>query len=301
LRTGNILDQQSPHISWGGIENGPWSVAFDKAYIKGDYGKWWWSAGKNDFPFYSVSDELYWDQDVTPEGLTLGGILKANDQWTFKPTGGFFVIRNANAGFLEHNSTLAALQAAATGTFSRLDLNLAAGYFMLSNLPNLPDGTQNDTLDYGHFIVNAKIALKSKLPLAVGGDVIINTQSYDDDSLIVATGLQDQTFGFVVFAEVGSLKAKGNWLAAIYYAHIEKYAAVDYLAQDDFVRWGFPNNATGTRSSNLQGPEFRLAYAFGPKFNVVGRLYLVQGVQPATPASTTEKANRFRIDLNIGI
>lgn len=52
LRAGNIADQQSPHTSWGSSgEDAPWSVGFDKAYIKGDYGKFWYSLGKNDFPF----------------------------------------------------------------------------------------------------------------------------------------------------------------------------------------------------------------------------------------------------------
>jgi hypothetical protein len=300
IRAGNISDQQSPHVTWGGSEDAPWSMGFDKAYIKGDYGTWWWWAGKNDFPFYSVADEMFWDQDVTPEGLAVGGNLKATDQWALKPTGGFFILRNASAGFLENEATLAAAQLAATGTMSKIDINVAAGYFAFSNMPNLPDGTQNDTLDYGHFVVDAKVTIKSKIPVAIGGDMMLNTEDYRDDSLIVATGLEEDKMGFVVFAEVGSLKAKGNWLAAVYYAHIEKYAAVDYLAQDDWVRWGFPNNATGTRSSNLQGPEFRLGYAFGPKFNILGRLYLVNGISPATPTSEKEAANRFRIDLNIG-
>jgi hypothetical protein len=227
VRAGNINDQQSPHITWGGSEDAPWSLGFDKAYIKGDYGKWWWSVGKNDFPFYPVVDEMFWDQDVTPEGLALGGNLKANDQWALKPTGGFFILRNASAGFLENESTLAAAQLAATGIMSKIDVNVAAGYFAFSNMPNLPDGTQNDTLDYGHFVVDAKVSIKSKIPVAFGGDVMLNTEDYSDDSLIVATGLEDDKLGFVLFAEVGSLKAKGNWVAAIYYAHIENYAAVD--------------------------------------------------------------------------
>jgi len=34
-----------------------------------------------------------------------------------------------------------------------------------------------------------------------------------------------------------------------YYAHIEKYAVIDYLAQDDWVRW---ENSNMTRSSNFK-------------------------------------------------
>ncbi len=300
FRAGNLADQQSPHISWGSSgEDAPWSVGIDKAYIKGDYGKFWYSLGKNDFPFYAVADELFWDNDVTPEGVALGGVLKANDQWSFKPTAGYFLIKNASAGFLKDDATLGAIQLAATGAMSKIDLNVAAGYFAFSNMPNYPDGTQTDTLDYGVFVVDLKVGLKTKIPIAFGGDLMLNTTDYSASTRI-DTAFKDQKTGFDVFVELGSLKDKGNWMVAIYYAHIEKYAVVDYLAQDDYLRWGFPNNATGTRSSNFSAPEFRLGYAFGPKFNVLGRFYLAKGIAKASTAKVLEEANRFRIDFNIG-
>jgi hypothetical protein len=301
MRAGNVKDQQSPHTTWGSSgEDAPFSMGIDKAYVKGDYGKWWWSAGKNDFPFYSVADEMFWDADVTPEGFALGGNLKANDHWSFKPTGGYFILENGSAGFLKNDATMGAVQLLATGALSKMDLNVAAGYFAFNNIYNYPDATQTDTLDYGNFVVDLKIGLKTKIPIAFGGDVMINTTDYSADSLIVKSGLQDDKTGFVIFAELGSLKDKGNWLVGLYYSHIEKYAVVDYLAQDDWVRWGFSNGASGTRSSNLGGEEIRLGYAFGPKFNILGRMYLVKGISASSPTSTIEEANRFRIDFNIG-
>lgn len=300
IRAGNMNDQQSPHQSWGGSgEDAPWTIGFDKAYLRGDYSKFWYWIGKNDFPFMPVADELYWDNDVTPEGVALGGVLKAAEHWTLKPTGGYFIIRNANAGFLKNDATMAGIQLAATGGLRTMVVDVAAGYFSYNNMPNIPDGGQTDTLEYGHFVGTLKIGLKTKIPIAFGGDIMLNTEDYSANTRI-DTNFRDETMGYDVFVEVGSLKDKGNWMIAIYYAHIEKYAVVDYLAQDDYVRWGFPSPATGTRSSNFAAPEFRLAYAFGPKFNIVGRMYLAKGIEKASTAKVLEEANRFRVDLNLG-
>ncbi len=98
---------------------------------------------------------------------------------------------------------------------------------------------------------------------------------------------------------MGSIREKNQWLIAYIYAHIEKYAVVDYFAQDDWHRWGF-SGATGTRSSNFVGHEIRLAYAIGHKFNIMLRTYFVEGIAKATPASQIEQANRIRLDINIG-
>lgn len=300
IRAGNMNDQQSPHQTWGSSgEDAPWTIGFDKAYMRGDYSKFWFWIGKNDFPFMPVADELYWDNDVTPEGFALGGILKAAEHWTLKPAAGFFIIKSANAGFLKNEATMTGIQLAASGALQKFNVDLAAGYFAYNNMPNYPDGAQTDTLDYGHFVGDLKIGLKTKIPIAFGGDVMLNTADYSTHTRI-DTNFRDQKTGYDIFVEVGSLKDKGNWMAAIYYAHIEKYAVVDYLAQDDYVRWGFPSPATGTRSSNFASPEFRLAYAFGPKFNIMGRMYLAKGIEKASTAKVLEVANRFRLDLNLG-
>ena len=94
------------------------------------------------------------------------------------------------------------------------------------------------------------------------------------------------------------LKDKKNYMLGVYYAHIEKYSVVDYFAQDDWLRWGY-SSASGTRSSNFDGVELRAGYAFGPKFNLLARTYLCNGIVANTPQSDIETADRFRLDLNI--
>ena len=89
--------------------------------------------------------------------------------------------------------------------------------------------------------------------------------------------------------KLGSLKERGDWLAAYYYARIETFAVNSSFAQDDWVRWG---SATETRASNLKGHELRFAYAFEKNINLVARLYLVEAI------TTAEDGNRFRVDLN---
>ncbi len=118
---------------------------------------------------------------------------------------------------------------------------------------------------------------------------------------IAEAQLDQETTGFVASISYGSLKDKNDIQVGYSYAHIPKYSVVDYFAQDDWVSWSFPDSTPGTRSSNFRGHEFKASYAFGPNFNVVTRLYLVDGIKKNMPtAASVESANRFRVDLNIG-
>jgi hypothetical protein len=114
-------------------------------------------------------------------------------------------------------------------------------------------------------------------------------------------GMDNERTGFVTSLSYGSAENKGDWQIGYRYAQIQKYSVVDYFAQDDWVSWSFPDNTPGTRSSNFMGHEFQATYAFGPGFNLVTRLYLVQGIKKNDPADISrESADRVRIDLNIG-
>lgn len=46
----------------------------------------------------------------------------------------------------------------------------------------------------------------------------------------------DEKTGYVLGLNLGGLKQKKDWLVGYYYAHIEKFAVVARLAQDDWLR-----------------------------------------------------------------
>jgi len=296
LRAGSATDQQSPHVTFGAPgEFAPIGLAFDKAYIKFNYKGLWASTGKNTYPFY-YHNELFWDEDVTPEGIAAGYDWKIGETTHIKPTAGFFFISSTGKP-LDTDVTLKAAQLHVNVAKNKSELNVATGIFSINDLPNLPDGTGTFKIDYTMFVSALKYTYKAKLPISVTADVMLNLEDYTD-STIVANNHQDQTTGYVVGAELGQLKDKKDFMLGVYYAHIEKYSVVDYFAQDDWLRWGY-SGASGTRSSNFEGMELRAGYAFGPKFNLLARTYLCNGIVANTPQSEIETANRFRLDLNI--
>lgn len=296
LRAGNAADQQSPHVSFGTPgESAPIGLAFDKAYIKVNYKGLWATTGKNTYPFY-YHNELFWDEDVTPEGIATGYDWKIGNTTHVKPTVGFFFISSTGKPF-DTDVTLKAAQLHVNVAKNKSEINIASGIFSINDLPNLPDGTGTFKIDYKMVVSNLKYTYKSKIPIAITADIMLNLENYTD-STIIANQHQDQTTGYVVGAELGQLKDKKNYMLGVYYAHIEKYSVVDYFAQDDWLRWGY-SSASGTRSSNFEGVELRAGYAFGPKFNLLARTYLCNGIVANTPQSDIETANRFRLDLNI--
>ena len=134
-----------------------------------------------------------------------------------------------------------------------------------------------------------------------GVDFVYNLEDCTKTPWITEAQLEEEKTGYVFSFSLGSLEDKGKVQFGYSYAHIEKYAVVDYFAQDDWVSWSFPDNTPGTRSSNFKGHEFQAAYAFGPGFNVVTRLYLVDGIKKNMPTDASiESADRFRVDFNIG-
>jgi hypothetical protein len=149
-------------------------------------------------------------------------------------------------------------------------------------------------MDYGIWVVGIKAAFKgTPKPWSLGVDFMRNTKEYP--SALFNAG---QKTGYVFGANLGRLKEKKDWLIGYYYAHIEKFAVVARPAQDDWLRWG---STTDTRSSNFEGHEFRLAYAFGPSWNVMLRVYLVEGIElESATAVSREDGKRARLDFNIG-
>jgi len=296
IRSGDPRDQQSPHSTLGREFESP-GISIDKAFLKGNHKDFWWWGGKNDFPFWK-QNELFWDDDVNPEGLAVGSNIKLSERINLKPTASYFIVYSLGQKF-NTDASLSALQLAFDFSLEKMGITIASGYYRFNDLPRQSDGEGIGTLNYQFINSGVKVALKTKFPVAIGADLMLNLENYSGDSLIVASGLESEKTGFVASLSLGKLQKKGDILFAYYYSYIQKYSVVDYFAQDDWVRWSY-SNSTGTRSSNFQGHEFRLAYAFGSGFNVVTRMYLVDAIAKNHPEDVAkETGKRFRIDFNI--
>lgn len=293
VRSGAALDQQSPHQTFGDeFETKGFNI--DKAFIQGAWGPGSVWAGKNGFPFWT-QNELFWDEDVNPEGIgATCAIPLGKTPLKLKPALGYFVLEGSgSSNRWKDKAGMAAGQLALDAALAPADLTFAAGLYAFKDNTSTVDTTLAD-LSYNLWVLGAKATLKGlPKPLSLGLDWMRNAKTY---SATLFNG--DQKTGYVVSLNLGRLKEKRDWLLGYYYAHIEKYAVVARFAQDDWLRWG---SATDTRSSNFKGHEFRLAYAIGPSWNIVSRLYLVDALRPEGATSAArEDGKRFRLDLNIG-
>jgi len=305
IRSGDQRDQQSPHNTFGSeMETGSFSI--DKAFIQGQHELLWWNLGKNSFPFWK-QNELFWDDDVTPEGVSLGSKIKTGE-FTLKPTFGAYIV-NHKQKYFGNDSKLIAAQIALDGKVSDVKLEFATGIYIFDKLADKNDGAGENTLDYNIFNTGIKLGLDIGMPLSFGFDFMINLVDYGNEKYknIVKDYLKDEKTGFVASVKLGSLKKQGDWTLAYYFTQIQKYSVVDYFAQDDWIRWNYSDaegeGLTGARSSNFGGSEIRLGYAFGSGFNCVLRTYLVEALVKKGGSSdkALETGNRIRLDFNIKI
>ena len=155
---------------------------------------------------------------------------------------------------------------------------------MILNIPLLHFGAEAQVDKGGRFLI--------------GGDIYHNTANLNlNDS--IPDQLTDQRTGYVINAKYGTLSKKGDWTFQLYYAHLQKFSVVDYFAQNDWARWDFSSiGASGSRLSNFMGIEYRIGYAFGPKFDLIFRGYYVKQLE--REGRLKEDGSRVRLDLNIG-
>ena len=291
LRSGSAESAQSPHSTMGdGFV--PKTLNIDKAYIKGNYGNGFYWFGKNSFHFWK-QNELFWDDDVIPEGFALSHTFKINENSGFTANGGYFVLDGSGGSFTFGNhAKMMGAQAALKTSFGDIPFQAATGLFIFKENSSTDDAALAD-LDYNIIVVGANFALKNfPMPVKVGFDFMTNTEDYKGKVFN-----DDQTTGYVGSIKIGGLKEAGNWYFAYYFAHIEEYAVVARFAQDDWLRWG---TVTVARSSNFQGHEIRIARAMSGKNNLVLRIYLVDGLKlRSTSATQKETGTRVRLDWNI--
>lgn len=295
LRSGSDDSHQSPHITvvdFNGNDTGDADFNPDKWYLKATTEHIWGWVGRNSLQIWK-QNELFWDDDVTPAGVA-GGLNYDLGGGKIALNSGYFVLP---VGMQEFSGNLGIGQIVFSTSFGSTGFTIAGGVFQFDADAGDPDAVVllngNGARDYT--IWTGSLEAKFKLgngarPLALGLDIMHNGESYsatDPDPFTAAN--RNERDGYVISARYGQLKEARDWLAAYYYARIETFAVNSSFAQDDWVRWG---SATESRGSNMKGHEFRFAYAFSGKVNLVARLYVVEAI------TTVEDGVRARLDFN---
>jgi hypothetical protein len=286
IRSGNPKNQQSPHVTIGKEFHSD-EFSIDLAYLKIISNNGYWaSLGKQNMSLWRQNGFL-WNNDVNPEGISIGKSYTLSENSSLAPVFGYFIAGNSGGKFIEDSSVIIG-QLKLDSKIINTNIVLASGIIRGLKLPNTPDGTGTYFQDYSIWSSNFQIKLNCFL---IGVDYFKNLENYNSNNNINAV-FKNQKTGYI-----GSVKYSFNkFQFGYYYAHIEKYAVVDYFAQDDWLRWG---NLNMTRSSNFKGHELSVKYNLNSKFNMVFRAFLVEGIR--TTGVSLETGTRVRLDLNIKI
>ncbi|MFK7771676.1 MAG: putative porin [Saprospiraceae bacterium] len=299
IRSGNINDQQGPHVTIGGNQGefGLTSIGLEKLFYqyKNKYFTGW--VGKNSIPLVKLN-EVFWNDNVFPEGI---GVkykpqLKSNKLLNeISLNAGHFIIKSKNKDFSD-DSYLQIIQLS-TKLFKER-LKIFPGFYQFKKIGNYPDGKQSFEIDYSIFHLGSQVIVDKKGKLKLEFEVYNNFQDYSRNDSI-PDNLKNETLGIVLSAEYGAMKNKGDWLFYLSYANMQKYSIVDYFAQNDWSRWDYSSvQASGSRISNFQGVEIKIGYAIKKNFNLNLRTYIVE--QLVKVGDFKENRNRMRLDLNIG-
>jgi hypothetical protein len=133
--------------------------------------------------------------------------------------------------------------------------------------------------------------------ISFGLDLYQNVEDLQKN-ISVPEELRDQKKGVITNLSWGKLKEKNDFTLQVYYTYLERYAAVDFLAQNDWARWDYSSQGSPDgRLTNFKGVELLAGYMINKNFRLKMRYFVVDQLVPY--GITKENGNRIRLDLDI--
>ncbi len=298
IRTGFPIKQQDPQLTLGDgfKEFNTLPIGFEKIFIDFKFHGFHFWLGKNTFPF-AKQNELFWSDNVYPEGIFLSKIfvVKSNLLNSVKIGGGHFIVATNGTTF-NNDGYFQGFQIYTKHFEDRLEFYPAIYYF--NKMPNIPDGNETYNFDYSIFHVGTKITMSKDPLIKIGFDYYYNFEDLMKVDSIPAA-FKDENRGITTAISVGKLETKGDWLFRVTYNNLQRYAAVDFLAQNDWARWDYSSvGSPDGRLTNFKGLELMAGYAFDKKLTVNMRYFVVEQFVPF--GISKETGSRVRLDVDIG-
>ena len=297
IRTGDPKKQQDPQLTLGDnfAEFNTLPIGFEllhASYQTPSFEAW---VGKNTFPFIK-QNELFWSDNVFPEGISARFSPHFQDAFVdgLDLCVGHFILRSGQQTF-SSDSYFQGIQLAAH--LMDQSLNIYASHYFFNEVPDIPDGNETFLLDYSILNFGSIVRITQSPLIRFGFDYYLNTEDLSKIESI-SVPFQDEKSGIVGQLSVGELVEKGNWKAQLIYAYLERFAAVDFLTQNDWARWSYSDQGSPDgRLTNLKGFEIMLGYALNGNADLQFRAYSVE--QLVALGSFKETGDRVRLDLNI--
>ncbi len=296
FRTGYAEKQQDPHLTIGDgyheLESVP--IGFDKLFFK--IQKKWFTGwlGRNTFPF-EKSNELYWSDNVSLDGVYLSAKVETSPTWIDGITysGGLFTMLNSYDTFTD-DSFIGIIQIKTEHLNKRL--KVFPSFYHFNRMPNIPDGNETFRFDYSIIQLGAEALAFEHPRITLGLDLYQNLQNYDKNESI-QDGFKDQKTGFVASVVWGTLAEKGDFALGGYFTYLERYSAVDFIAQNDWVRWDYSGQGSRDgRLTNFKGLELMTGYRISKMLQLKIRYFMVEQLIPY--GSAIENGNRIRLDID---
>lgn len=298
IRTGFGEKQQDPHLTLGDGFNefGSVPIGFEKLFFKAQYNKFMGWVGKNTFPF-EKQNELFWSDNVYPDGVFISGKFPFESSIieSLQLNTGHFILASSGSTF-DQDQYFQGIQVVTSHFNDRLKVFPSFYYF--HKMPNIPDGNETFYLDYSIFHIGTKMLVFEKPVIQMGLDYYHNFEDLEENNFI-SQQFKNQTNGVVASIGIGKLKKKGDWFFLTSFSYLERYAIVDFFAQNDWVRWDYSSQGSPDgRLSNFKGIELSAGYLIGNNFRLKARYFMVGQLIPYGVAKET--GNRIRLDLDIG-
>lgn len=297
LRTGDPVKQQDPQLTLGDgfREFATLPVGLDKAYFSASWPAFTFWVGKNTFPF-KKSNELFWSDNVNPDGLFVKKSFAFNaGQLNKLDLGAGHFILNTSGRSLDSDSYMQGFQVATSWFDQRFDL--FPSMYLFRNMADIPDGNGTYTYDLSIFHIGGSVELAQQPRVRLETDYYRNFEDYGDNGSIPAD-LRDQKSGVVLGITYGALSQPQDWTFRFAFAYLEQFAAVDYFAQNDWVRWDYSGaGSPDGRLTNFRGIELVGGYMPAERMHLKMKYYLVEQIVPY--GIFTETGSRLRLDLDV--
>ena len=299
IRTGDPRKQQDPQLTLGKAfkEFGTLPIGFEKAFFQYSKNKFRIWVGKNSYPF-AKNNELFWSDNVFPEGILVEKKIPLRSKIldNVNLAVGHFIL-SSNDNLFAKDAYFRAFQFSLSSLKNRFKFFPSIYFFR--NIPNIPDGGHSYLIDYTIVHIGTKFIPIRNGKFIMELDFYRNTENLLEDRNI-RTDLMDQKMGFTFGLQYGKIESKNDWLIKLTYANLEKYAILDYMAQNDWARWDYSSfNSPDGRLSNFEGIEVVLSYAVSDKIKLVSKYYLVEQLIPLGTSKETGQRIRFDIDVRL--
>ena len=297
IRTGNPVKQQDPQLTLGaGFEEfGTLPIGLEKLYFQGKWNTFSFWVGKNTFPF-EKSNELFWSDNVYPEGFFLqkGFQIKSKLIDSVNIRGGHFIISSLGRS-LDQDAYFQGYQAYIKFLENRIEI--FPSFYRFKNVPNIPDGNETFKIDYSILHVGTRLKLLKKPLVNIELDYYHNFNDYNQNDSI-PTNFKEQKSGMAIGLKYGALKQKGDRLFKASYAYLQQYSAVDFMAQNDWVRWDYSSfGSPDGRLTNFNGIELVVGFMVDKRTSLKIKYYVVEQLIPY--GTTKETGSRIRLDLDV--